>query len=388
MAILRTLNEQNDENGLPSTPERSRVIKHINKLTRQRNEGDRLPSVRQISKDCRVSSVTVQAVVEDLCKKGIIETRPRCGIFLAEGGSKESSSQVDILFITSNTHALDADVTERETFHPQLLRQLVSRCGEDWRSTRVHVVLGSAADNELHDLISRVEFQSCVVIGMQDEHVNQVLKEHNVNFVHLFPSAPVLPEYCVAVNNEKLVRMQLEHLWSLGHKKIGLFARVDAAAYHRDKVERRMCYYRLMAEAGLRVAPHWAPQLSYQPAVAVEMIRAALADPADRPTALIVDDSSLPIIYQTLQSIGLTPGRDMALVGTDGLAMSAAMYPTATSLRIGLGESAALALDMLDSRAKNDKSLSQCRWAPIELMVRETSCPPPTTDVSQQTDCH
>jgi DNA-binding LacI/PurR family transcriptional regulator len=381
MAEIRTFNERDDEDGVPvSTPERSRVVKYLNKLTRQRNEGDRLPSVRQISKDCRVSSVTVQAVVEELSKQGIIEARPRSGLFLAEGASKAGVGHVDILFITSNTHALDADVTERETFHPQLLRELVSRCGEDWRSTRVHVVLGSAADNELHDLVSRVEFQSCIVIGMQDEHVNQVLKEHDVNFVHLFPSAPVLPEYCVAVNNEKLARMQLEHLWGLGHQKIGLFARYDAAAYHRDKVERRMCYYRLMAENGLRVAPHWAPQLSYQPDVAVETIRAAFADSEDRPTALIVDDSSLPMIYQTLQSLGLTPGKDIALVGTDGLAMSAAMYPSATSLRIGLGESAALALDMLDSRGRNEESLAQCRWAPIELIVRETSCPPPVSD--------
>ncbi|WPJ97244.1 substrate-binding domain-containing protein [Coraliomargarita algicola] len=380
MATVRTLNEDGGENESPvNTPERSRVMKHLNKLVRQRHEGDRLPSVRQISKDCRVSSVTVQAVVEDLCKQGIIETRPRSGIFLAEGGSKAGLGQVDILFITSNAHALDADVVERETFHPQLLQELVSRCGKDLRSTRVHVMLGSAADSELHDLISRVDFQSCVVIGMQDQHVNQVLKQHEVSFVHLFPSAPVLPDYCVAVNNEKLVRMQLEHLWNLGHQKIGLFARYDAAAFHRDKVERRMCYYRLMAEAGLRVAPHWAPQLSYEPAEAVETIQTAFADPTDRPTALIVDDSSLPLIYQTLQSLGLTPGRDIALVGTDGLPISAAMHPTATSLHIGLGSAAALALDMLDSRAQNPDFPSECRWAPIELIARDTSCPPPAS---------
>lgn len=377
MTTLDTFDERDDNHEQSvSTPERSRVMKHLNKLVRQRHEGDRLPSVRQISKDCRVSSVTVQAVVEDLCKQGIIETRPRSGIFLAEGGSKASTGNVDILFITSNTHALDADVTEKESFHPRLLQELVSRCGKDLRSTRVHVVLGSAADNEMHDLISRVDFQSCVVIGMQNEHVNQVLTQHNVNFVHLFPSAPVLPEYCVAVNNEKLVHMQLEHLWKLGHKKIGLFSRSDASAYHRDKVERRMCYYRLMAESGLRVAPHWAPQLSYNPASALETFQTSLADPSDRPTALIVDDSSLPLIYQALQGLGLTPGHDIALVGTDGLPISAAMHPTATSLRIGLGSAAALALDMLDSRSQNPDFPSECRWAPIELIARETSCPP------------
>tara|TARA_R100000027_G_scaffold13062_1_gene9339 strand:+ start:14548 stop:15711 length:1164 start_codon:yes stop_codon:yes gene_type:complete len=378
---LDTFDEQDGSTGSSvSTPERSRVIKHLNKLVRQRNEGDRLPSVRQISKDCRVSSVTAQAVIEDLCKQGIIETRPRRGIFLAGGSSKSRSGQVDILFITSNTHALDSDVTVKETFHPQLLHELVSQCGKDLRSTRVHVVLGSAADSELHDLISRVDFQSCVVIGMQDDHVNQVLRQHEVCFVHLFPSAPVLPEFCVAVNNEKLVRMQLEHLWGLGHEKIGLFARSDPAAFHRDKVERRMCYYRLMAEAGLRVAPHWSPNLSYQPADAVETIKAAMADPSDRPTALIVDDSSLPIIYQTLQALGLAPGRDIALVGTDGLPISASMHPTATSLRIGLSQAAALALDMLDSRGQNPGFRSESRWAPIELITRETSCPPPASD--------
>ncbi|MGE9270517.1 MAG: substrate-binding domain-containing protein, partial [Verrucomicrobiales bacterium] len=190
---------------------------------------------------------------------------------------------------------------------------------------------------------------------------------------------PVLPEFCVAINNEKLVRMQLEHLWNLGHEKIGLFARSDPAAFHRDIVERRMCYYRLMAEAGLRVAPHWSPHLSYQPAEAIETIQTAMADPNDRPTALIVDDSSLPIIYQTLQSLGLAPGRDIALVGTDGLPISAAMHPAATSLRIGLGRAAGLALDMLDSRGRNPDFASECRWVPIELITRETSCPPPAT---------
>lgn len=387
MAISDTVDAGDDgTTSSVSTPERSRVVKYINKLVRQRHGGERLPSVRQISKSCQVSSVTVQAVVEDLCNQGIIETRPRRGIFLSESKSKPRAAQVDILFITSNTRALDADTTEVETFHPQLLHELASRCGQDLRSTRVHVVLGSAADDELHDLISRVDFQSCVVIGMQDAHVNQVLQEHEVSFVHLFPSAPVLPEFCVAVNNEKLVRTQLEHLQELGHRKIGLFARSDAAAYHRDKAERRMWYYRLMAEAGLRVAPHWAPELSYQPASAIETIQSALADPADRPTALIVDDGSLPLIYQTLQGLGLTPGQDIALMGTDGLPISAGMHPRATSLRIGLGEAAALALDMLDSRAQDANYTTECRWAPIELLRRETSCPPPASASHSSTD--
>ncbi|WP_314149904.1 winged helix-turn-helix domain-containing protein, partial [uncultured Leifsonia sp.] len=48
--------------------------------------GARLPSARELAEDLGVARGTVVSAVDDLVAEGLLEARPRSGVFVARGG--------------------------------------------------------------------------------------------------------------------------------------------------------------------------------------------------------------------------------------------------------------------------------------------------------------
>ena len=359
------------------TPARSKVVKHMQRLVVQHRVGERLPSVRKISEACQVSPLTVQAVVEDFCRRGLVEAKARKGLFVSsENPAQEMIQQIDVVYLTGDVKSLEPGHTDQGAmFQPQLLHELAKQCGRQMRGTRVHVLSLQARDAEIEELVSRADFQSCIVIGAQDDRVQLVMQQHEVPYVHLFPAGPILPKYSIALDNQAIVRTQVDHLIQLGHRKIGVLSRMDPAVYHRDQSSRRELFYRMMAEGGLQIQPHWVQQMGYGAEDVSDAVRAVMADVAHRPTALIVADNALPMIYQTLHTLGIRPGTDIAIVGTDGLPISQALHPLVTSLHINREKAAEMALRKLQQRTYGQPT-SELDYVPFELIVRQTSCQP------------
>lgn len=60
-----------------------RVTQHLRTLAAARAPGSRLPSVRELMRDLRVSPVTVQRALEHLAREGVLEAHPGQGTFVA-----------------------------------------------------------------------------------------------------------------------------------------------------------------------------------------------------------------------------------------------------------------------------------------------------------------
>lgn len=54
--------------------------------------GDRLPSLRELAEDLGVARGTVVSAVDDLVAEGLLEARPRAGVFVARGGGSRAAS--------------------------------------------------------------------------------------------------------------------------------------------------------------------------------------------------------------------------------------------------------------------------------------------------------
>jgi DNA-binding transcriptional MocR family regulator len=66
----------------------ARVTQHLRSLAEGQPAGSRLPSVRALMAELRVSPVTVQHVLDGLAREGVLEARPGQGTFVAAGSDR------------------------------------------------------------------------------------------------------------------------------------------------------------------------------------------------------------------------------------------------------------------------------------------------------------
>ena len=96
---------------------RQRLIEMI--LRRQVNEGDALPSVRQIAADLSVNPLTVTKAFEALVDIGVVEKRRGLGMFVTKGAragllahEREKFLKEDWPRIAAQIKALDLDIKD------------------------------------------------------------------------------------------------------------------------------------------------------------------------------------------------------------------------------------------------------------------------------------
>jgi GntR family transcriptional regulator len=96
---------------------RQRLIEMI--LRRQVNEGDALPSVRQIAADLSVNPLTVTKAFEALVDIGVVEKRRGLGMFVTDGArpallahEREKFLKEDWPRIAAQIKALDLDIKD------------------------------------------------------------------------------------------------------------------------------------------------------------------------------------------------------------------------------------------------------------------------------------
>ncbi|MFB8248667.1 LacI family DNA-binding transcriptional regulator [Streptomyces sp. NPDC055952] len=166
------------------------------------------------------------------------------------------------------------------------------------------------------------------------------------------------------------VRQVTEHLLSLGHRRF-LHLAADVPSWTFE-VRSRELAARLAQVAGTSVRTARAP-ISIDGAQTAA--HGALADPADRPTAVVCDDDKLAAgAYKAVRRLGLRIPDDLSVTGLDDLALATAIDPELTTVRLDaelFGERGMRALlAVLEGREAESGDI------PVHLVVRASTAPP------------
>lgn len=339
------------------------VYNYLHKEVLIARDGDRLPTVRSISRKCGVSVPTVLAVLDQFTSKGLINSTPGRGIYRTDKQHADLTQQVDVVYFGTSEALIHSD-----SFHGQMKTCLATLFGQRGQGTRLHVVPFHAHQTDIDRLLGRLTSSACILVNCSVPSLGLELDRRQIRYVYLFPNSHQTPPRSVLIDNERLIRMQLEHLVSLGHRAIGYLHQVQPDLYHRDQLQRREIFYRSAAEMNLDFRPHFCQYGGYQAEQTVRATRAILAGP-DQPTALICADSQLNGVYHTAGEMGLKIGTDLAVLGTDDLLHATQMYPPASSLRTSREHAAKLAQEILESDTREVFHL------PLELIVRGSTKP-------------
>ncbi|MEO7068047.1 MAG: LacI family DNA-binding transcriptional regulator [Rhodanobacter sp.] len=187
-----------------------------------------------------------------------------------------------------------------------------------------------------------------------------------------------LPQFAhwdqLMLDNQHGAVLATEHLIAQGHRRIAFFGGHQNSSSCR---QRYAGYAQALEAAGLAIEPRW--RVECAPTKLDAAHRAgALFDTGPAPTAAVCYNDAVALgLMLALRQRGLRPGQDFALTGFDDIAEAALSMPPLTTLSVAPHARGQQAARLLLQRLGEAQAPSQQTIAPVQLIVRESSCPPP-----------
>jgi LacI family transcriptional regulator len=177
----------------------------------------------------------------------------------------------------------------------------------------------------------------------------------------------------VGVDNVEGGRIAIEHLIRKGHRRIAFLGGLPQLSTWRG---RKQGYDEAHRMAGLEIDPTLVIESRATRQGGIEAIQKLLALPSPPTAAFCYNDTIAIAVCMHLQSVGLVPGRDLAIVGFDDIPEATIFSPKLTTvssyIRL-LGEHAAR---LLHARIDGADAPPQSVIVQPELIVRD-SCSDP-----------
>jgi DNA-binding LacI/PurR family transcriptional regulator len=173
------------------------------------------------------------------------------------------------------------------------------------------------------------------------------------------------------------VRMALDYLWDLGHRRIGYFD----GGWLGDVAERREAYFGFLAEHQIELLDGYHQAAENDIGAGQEAFARILRLP-DPPTAILcaTDQVALGALAGALRA-GVKVPSEISIVGFDDISLAQFSVPPLTTIRQPLDELAKRAVDEVVGIIRGEKeAVAEIKYLRPELVVR-ASCGPPRKKV-------
>ncbi len=246
------------------------------------------------------------------------------------------------------------------------------------RERSYNVVLGSAHSraDEAIELRAVLETRHCdaiIVLGdMRDQpRLLNDLAAAKVPVVALWQGEAVAGVDTVDVDNRAGVRVAVDHLAELGHRRFGFIG----TGTHGDIRERQTGFVERLTELAMTPAPEHIVAAVTDPGAGAEAFRHLMAM-ASPPTAIITatDNVAIGVLHAAYLDKWAIP-EQISVVGFDDIPQSAFTAPPLTTVHNPIAEMASLAVDLAVSR---DRSAPAHHVLTPSFTIRATTGPAPS----------
>ena len=311
---------------------------------------------RVINGSDRVSPATRQRVEEAIAELGYVPSR------LARGLIRQKTGTLALIvpdvanpFFTLIVRGVE-DVARRADY-----RVILS-------DTRADLALEREAIEEI--LAHRVEGVAIAPVSDRSRTHLRRLTKFGVPFVLIDRTIRGVDADVVVGDNVGGARRLVEHLISLGHRRIGFIVESDDVSTARD---RRAGYETALQGAGLPVDPRLVVRTTVDPAGGFDGMQRLLARD-DRPSAVFTVNNLVALgAIEAVRAAGLEVPDDVALVCFDDIEFASRLYPFLTVMAQPaetLGSlGAQLLLERIDGRARYH---GRTVVLPAEFIVRKS----------------
>jgi len=173
----------------------------------------------------------------------------------------------------------------------------------------------------------------------------------------------------VCLDNDKGVRLALEHLVKLGHRRIGYISGNSNSA---DGPERLKAFRKYSKEFGLDKDENLIAHGDFTFESGEEVVK-ELLDLPEKPTAIFSASDYMAIgAMRTMKQRGLKVSQDMALVGFDNTLEAAYVEPPLTTVRQPFQEMGETAVDLAYKAMNDPNFIPQTVIKEPELVIRKS----------------
>ncbi|WP_340109965.1 LacI family DNA-binding transcriptional regulator [Pikeienuella sp. HZG-20] len=206
--------------------------------------------------------------------------------------------------------------------------------------------------------------------GEHDPGVYRMLERNGVPCVLTWRLADSSSYPCVSFDNYAAGRLAMDHLLSLGHRRIGLICgRSDVNDRAR---ERRRSYEDAMTEAGLDIDSGLIFERDFEFVEGQTAMSRMLITPEPPTAVFAANDIQAVGALSACRNAGLRVPEDISIVGFDDLPITQFSAPQLTTLRVPAAEmghrAATRLLQMIDGAEASGSDV-----LPVQLIVREST---------------
>jgi DNA-binding LacI/PurR family transcriptional regulator len=174
-----------------------------------------------------------------------------------------------------------------------------------------------------------------------------------------------------SIIHESKVEEALEHLFSLGHKRIAHIT-LAPLSDHSVSFERLLSYYHVLEKAGIHTGDELVRFGNYSAESGFEAMKDLLRV-KPYPTAVFVSNDTVAVgVMAAIHQKGLRIPQDIAVVGYDDIPIAAYTVPPLTTVRQAASESGRFAGEMLIQLVRGEEPTERQVRLEAELIVRES----------------
>lgn len=331
--------------------------------------GERIPGERDLAEELRVSQMTMNKAIMSLVREGWLYREHGKGTFIPEGFCPPPP---EILQIGVVVH-IPADRALEDFYLGSLFRGMQRAIANVPVSLSIIEVPADAIEQKLSDGMLDGLLMLDVLEG-NIEKANRLFRS-GIKMVVLGASWSGLEMPYVDSDNVGGTRLAVEHLFSLGHRRIGgLFALPNTCnTQDRLRTFREMLNAYGIEESDTPILMEETMALSE---AGREKVRQILRSPA-RPTAFFCGGYYLALdVMRIASEEGLQIPADLSVVGFDDPVSASLLTPPLTTVRQPLDEMGQLATQMLLHWLRNTEPPRQSVVLPTQIKVRGSTAPP------------
>lgn len=178
---------------------------------------------------------------------------------------------------------------------------------------------------------------------------------------------------CVTSDDKQGVRLAMDHLVAMGHKRIG---HIGGKKISVSAKERLHAFYEYAALNGIAVRPEWVVLGDYRYEGALEAVETFFENSKEMPTAIFAGSDTLAATFiQVAHQRGLRVPEDISVVGFCGETFSAMLTPALTTIKQDTGAVAKKSIevmqDMIEARDEGESnSIPLHTHVPVSFIER------------------
>jgi len=326
-------------------------------------------TIRDVAKAANLSIGAASAALRDA--KSTIgvsrETRARVRRVAQELGYRPNAAARAMAARSFRTIGLVATENCFTSYYSYVTRGIVAQAEELGYNVIVKMV-PTIHDLENARIFSEALIDGVVVPALTEEHMREALVRFEIPHVWLNAGVDE-PHNCVISDEHQGMRLLVDHLISLGHRRIAYMPGDDPPGYH-SLITRENAFLAAMEAHGLEPMPTYSRWINIAEHVDLYL------DMDPRPTAIVGgSDAFAAWTVSALLKRGLRVPEDVSVVGSEGVIWHRYIYPTLTTVLGPVHELGRAAVKMLVQHIDTGKPVPSVKL-PVTLEVNESTAPP------------